>query len=555
MFLNSITSIKEKSNTWDESGHLLAGYAFLKEGIDYLEPSHPPTGRLFSAIPLLFFNIKSDLQSVLPQKLIGSNFYPYSLQFLFENSVDGKKLLFWSRIPNIILGLILGLYIFVWAKIVFGKKAAFLSLFFYSLSPNILANSELITTDFPVTALFFISSFHLYILSKEKKPLYILASGMTIGLLLTCKYPGLFILPSLACFLILLAVKEFKHTAFKKEICFKYLVLLISILAVAYVTIWGIYGFQYRPNIFTAHWIKILYGQNEPLLNIPILPESYHYGLTQLFHKSQVGHSAFLLGNYSTQGWRYYFIIAFLLKTPIPTIILFLALFVSYKKYPKKYPTIVLSMLPIATFFFAASMQKINIGIRHILPIYPFIYLLIGGLCSINFKHKHLMKYAFIGLIVWYGYNAYNIYPHHLAFFNELIGGPQNGYKYLIDSNLDWGQDLPGLKKYMERHNIKKVNLSYFGFSNPNYYGIDYDYLPSHHIFPVPNQVVPDRSIRKNGIFAISATMLQGVFLKNKNFYEYFRNLKPIGKVGYSIFIYSLKPEQAGTKKDKIITK
>jgi len=540
-FFNCVTSIREKSNTWDESGHLLAGYAFLKEGIDYLEPSHPPAGRSFSSVPLLFFDVKSDLKSILPSIIKGSNFYPYSLQFLFENSVDGKKLLFWSRIPNIILGVILGLYIFIWAKEVFGKKAAFSSLFLYSFCPNILANAELITTDFPLTAFFFMASFHLYRLSKEQKLLQILASGMSLGLLLTIKYTGLFILPSLVCLLGLLAVKESGSIVIKRKIGCKYLFLLISILAIAYVTIWAIYGFQYRPNIATGPWIEMFYGQNNPLTNWPILPESYLYGLTKLFSRSQDGHAAFLLGEYSTQGWWYYFITAFVLKTPIPAIILFLTLFVCFKKYPKEYPTIVLSMLPVAIFFIITSMQKINIGIRHILPVYPFIYLLIGGLCSIKFKQQRLIKYAFISLMLWYGYNAYSIYPHHLAFFNELTGGPKNGYKYLVDSNLDWGQDLPGLKKYMEQNNIKKVNLSYFGLSNPSYYGIDYNYLPSQAILQTPDQTVSAKQpMRENRIFAISATMLQGVYLENKNFYAYFRNLTPVEKIGYSIFIYSL---------------
>ncbi|MBU4185021.1 MAG: glycosyltransferase family 39 protein [Proteobacteria bacterium] len=542
-FLNCVTCIREKSNTFDESAHLLAGYAFLKEGIDYLEPSHPPTGRSFSAFPLLFFDVKSDLKSIIP--IINNDskdFYQYSLQFLFENSVDGKKLLFWSRIPNIILGVILGLYIFIWAKEVFGKKAAFLSLFLYSLCPNILANAELITTDFPLTAFFFMASFHLYRLSKEPNLLQILASGITIGLLLTVKYTGLFILPSLVCLLGLLTVKESGSIVIKRKVGCKYLLLLFSILVIAYATIWAIYSFQYRPNINTAEWIKISYGQNKPLTNWPILPESYLYGLTKLFDRSQDGHIAFLMVEYSTKGWWYYFIIAFMLKTPIPAIILFLTIFVYFKKYPKEYPTIVLSMLPVAIFFIITSMQNINIGIRHILPVYPFIYLLTGGLCSIKFKRQRLIKYAFTGLMLWYGYNAYSIYPHHLAFFNELAGGPKNGYKYLVDSNLDWGQDLPGLKKYMEKNNIKKVNLSYFGLSNPGYYDIDYNYLHSHVILPIPDQAASAKSIRENRIFAISATMLQGVYSENRNFYGYFRNLTPVEKIGYSIFIYSIEP-------------
>ena len=479
MFFNCVTAIREKSNTWDESGHLLAGYAFLKEGIDYLEPSHPPLARLFSALPLLFFNLESNLQSVLPPSILTgreSNFYTSSVKFLFENAVSGKKLLFWARIPNIILGIILGVYIFLWGKEVFGKKAALLSLCCYSFCPNILANAELITTDFPLTALFFIASYHLYKLSQKINLQRILTSGITLGFLFTIKYTGAFILPSILFLFIFLAIKESQYIiGCKKRVVYKYLSLLISILLIAYITIWGIYGFHYRTNIATAQWIELLYGQNNPLINIPILPESYIYGLTKLFQRSNDGHSAFLIGKYSTQGWWYYFIVAFMIKTPIPIIILLFFLLICYKKFPRKYPTIILSLLPIGIFFIITSTQHINIGIRHILPIYPFIYLLIGGLSSIKLHNLQLINFILTCLIIWHVYNAYSIYPHHLAFFNELIGGPKNGYKYLVDSNLDWGQDLPGLNKYMERKKISKINLSYFGCSNPSYYNIDYN--------------------------------------------------------------------------------
>src|SRR3989344_5176433 len=137
-FIQAATSIAKRSNAWEESGHLLSGYAYIKSGIDYLEPSHPVLGRLIPALPLLFFDLRFEPDKVSAQNAPGSNFYPYSLKFLFENNADGKKLLFYSRLSMIALGILLGVYIFTWARMLYGNKGGFLALFFsvLSISPD-----------------------------------------------------------------------------------------------------------------------------------------------------------------------------------------------------------------------------------------------------------------------------------------------------------------------------------------------------------------------------------------------------------------------------------
>ncbi len=141
-------------------------------------------------------------------------------------------------------------------------------------------------------------------------------------------------------------------------------------------------------------------------------------------------------------------------------------------------------------------------------------------------------------LVAWYVVSSVAIFPHYLAYFNELAGGPRNGYKYLGDSNLDWGQDLKGLKHYMDEHGIKRVWLSYFGSASPDYYGIGYNYLPSHALHPPKPEVEP------TPYFAISVTNLQGIYLPlegvSPDFFSGFRQLEPIARIGYSIFLYRL---------------
>src|SRR3989338_1995574 len=315
-FIQAATSVLKRSNTWDESGHLLSGYAYLKNGIDYLEPSHPVLGRLIPALPLLFFDLRFEPDKVSAQNAPGSNFYPYSLKFLYENNTDGKKLLFYSRLSMIALGILLGIHIFIWARMLYGNKGGFLALFFYVLCPNMLAHSGLVTTDFPLTAFFIISLFCLYLLTDKITILRVFLAGISLGLALTTKYSALLLsLPYTAAFLYLFLKRDIDISkglsAYKKNILIS--LIFVFILLSAYLTIWSVYGFDYRADILDAkseqEIEKIVFKWEEnktksAVLNkaldsiryFHILPESYIYGLYRFLGRADEGHAAFLMG-------------------------------------------------------------------------------------------------------------------------------------------------------------------------------------------------------------------------------------------------------------------
>jgi len=318
-----------------------------------------------------------------------------------------------------------------------------------------------------------------------------------------------------------------------------YALLVITV----YLCLWAIYGFRFRsdsPNYEPLNWSVFASSSLTPFFDFArswrLLPEAYLYSVAGVVMGASTGKAAFLMGGYSNTGWWYYFIVAFLIKTPIPALILLIAS-VLYLLAVREIRKGLWLLVPALIIFTAMSLQKVNIGIRHILPVYPFIFTLVGFIPLINTKSARAAKLVFALLIAWYAFSAASIYPHQLAYFNEFIGGPGNGYKYLVDSNLDWGQDLKGLKEYMENNNIKRIKLAYFGLSDPRYFGIDYEYLPSYAILAPVN--VKD-AVALKGSFAISATMLQGVYLADRDYYRVFRGMKPSGNIGYSIFIYNL---------------
>ncbi len=550
--VQAFTSALQKSNTSDESGHLLSGYAYLKKGMDWLEPSHPPFGRILATAPLLFFQLDDQLESVRPQEAGNSNFYSASLVFLFENRISGERLLALSRLMVILLGVILGLYVYRWALLLYGPKGGLLALFLYSFSPNILAHARLVTTDFPATALAFIAMYHFWSFTRRPGLQRAIAAGLFLGLAFATKYNTLFVLLPMATW----ALWALVSTLRKEPVAGpprRLVVGLLTMGVVAYITIWGVYGFHFRSPLYQKQMTQgaIYSWENNrpsfPLLasamdgfrQARVLPESYLYGLCRLLARGQEGHSSYLMGRVSTTGWWYYFPLAFLFKTPVSTLLLLFATLLFFPKVREApWSSLNFLLLPAVVVFFFTSRQHINIGLRHVLPAYPFLLVLIARVVHYKSQHQKLARWILGLLCIWAVWEAALIYPHYLAYFNGLVGGPSGGRYMLVDSNLDWGQDLKGLKGYMERHGIGKVKLAYFGLSDPAYYGIDYDLLPSYAIMgqPICKEGSP-AVLELKGTMAVSATLLQGLYCP-ADFYRILHGMEPIANIGYSIYIF-----------------
>ena len=272
-------------------------------------------------------------------------------------------------------------------------------------------------------------------------------------------------------------------------------------------------------------------------------PEYYVTGVLHQLAHAEGGHPTFLMGMYSTEGWWYYYPVAFLLKTPLPLLILLVFSLVCATKKPRSLDQAFL-VVPVVVFFLFFSVKLLCVGLRYLLPVYPFLFVLAGMAisCSVQFL-KRVMPLVVAVLCGWFIIGSLAIYPHYLAYFNEAAGGPDKGYNYLVDSNLDWGQDLKGLGEYMHRMGIEKVHLSYFGAADPRYYNIDYEWMPSYYL---PDDYGGDQNgerlfrFPRSGIVAISATNLQNVYFSDKTFYDWLKKYTPTDKIGYSLFIYDL---------------
>jgi hypothetical protein len=235
-----------------------------------------------------------------------------------------------------------------------------------------------------------------------------------------------------------------------------------------------------------------------------------------------------------------YFPVAFLIKTPLGSLLLVLASLLLFRRGQALTRRAAIFLLAPAAILVAAAMQgRINIGLRHILPVYPFLFVVASRLATLRFRDP-LRRAMALGLpVAATALSSLHAAPHQLAYFNELVGGPGNGYRYLSDSNIDWGQDLKGVKEFMDRERLPMIYLSYFGNTPPAAYGIRYQYVPAFgHLERPPADLLPPEAGRE--ILAISVNSLQAVHFEDKNLFRWLYAKKPIEKIGYSIQVYDL---------------
>jgi hypothetical protein len=591
-FLETFGSMRQKSATFDEPVNVSAGYYYLKTGVYCEDPTHPPFLRLWAALPLLWLNPERPQPAeltVAPENPLPPGLIDQSLvtRYLFFKNNDSDRLLWYSRTPVIFLGMMLGGMVFLFARKLAGPGGGILALLFYIFCPNILAHSQLVTTDLAITLFIFCSVYAFYLLTCRITMKRILLLGIFLGLAFTTKLSSLILLPCLALLGILAIYKQprlpaspvvnrliapLRRIGFGRNVprvrnslrSFVLLALAMFLaLVVADIIIWETYDFRFEQTCYDgmnpASLLQVHLNAEggDPvergriirlvqfLLDWKVFPAGYIYGLGIIEAMLRAeGLIAYFAGQYSITGWWYYGISAFALKTPLPTCLLLLLglLGLLFKRLwqRQQIPMGTLSVvLPILFFFAFACFNKLNIGVRYLLPVYPFIYVFLGLGWRFLADPNRWIRWSFSLLLIWAMLTSLLIYPHYLAYFSDAIGGASQGYKYLADSNIDWGQDLKGLKKYLDAHGIERIKLSYFGAAIPQYYKIPMDYLHSYVIMEPENM---GESFNSGDYVAISVTNWQHVHIDWLDRFEpYFRaGLQPIDQIGYSMFIFRI---------------
>lgn len=503
-FLLPFFSAQNFSPASDEITHLPSGYSYWKTGFINLNPQHPPLVKLIASFPLLFMDLKFDEKD---PNLFGplKDEWKFGSNFLFSNDVD--RLFFWGRMPVMLLSLLLGLYIFKWASEMFSVKAGILALFLYAFMPNMIANAQFVTTDLAVTAFSFITLYYLWKFFRADNKRYFVYSGLFLGLALGSKFSAVLLLPTI---ILLIAAHLWpREESFDSKLD-KFVKLFLTLFTLSSIVVYFIYL-------------------------MPVDLSFYLRGLKSVYADWGKTYPFYLNGEFSPAGWWYYFLFAFLIKTPIPALIAFGLALIMHKKYKFSVNDRLFIFIPLVVFFAVTSLRAGNIGIRYLLPVYPFLILYVGGLAEV-FKVKWgdlKAKLFFLLLIVmglWYILSALIIYPDYLAYFNELVGGPKNGYKYLDDSNIEWGQDIKRLAAYQKQYPDTKVIYSWL-YSNPSYYGVK-------NVLPKEQKSL----LNPSGRYAVNIHFLVRLkelsqSLNEKNL-DWLSLYQPVDRIGYSFFVY-----------------
>ncbi len=254
----------------------------------------------------------------------------------------------------------------------------------------------------------------------------------------------------------------------------------------------------------------------------PVPLSTFSSALVSMGYTRAKGTNAFLMGEWSRTGWWYYYLVAFLIKNTLPFILLSLISFICIRRLGLDRSSILVLTVPVIFFFVVTLNDKAQAGIRYFLPIYPFLFVSAGGAVSYFWRKSKALKFAVAALLSWHLMEAIYIFPDHLAYFNELIGGPKNGYKFLRDSNLDWGQDLKPLGEWVRKERYPEVALFFYGPADPLYYRIPYRALTEEE-FREP----------KAAIYAIGAHHIDAV--------RWAQEVRPTKVIGYSIFVYDMR--------------
>jgi hypothetical protein len=573
-------SMRQKSITVDELMYVAAGYYHLRTGDFQFNMTNPPLMKVASALPLLFINPDLPDEDIDPSDWNLIEQWKYARSFLYDNRVDADTILFLTRLTIIAVSIVLGLYIFFWGRELYGVLAGLFALFLFSFSPNILAHSRLATQDIGLTAFILIASYYFWRYSKHGAWSRLLLCGLFFGLAVITKTTAFILLPIFAIYgLIVLFQYPDRFTNGKlplinridpSRIRLRQLATLSESLLVigllGYVVINLGYGFQGTFTPLSTEYLEKFYGKFpnyagqlralDPLLKAVPVPLPWPFVRSLAFQFSLVGGSAgvYFGGNLYPEGLWYLMPASFLIKTPLPTLILLIlaATYLVIRRAKLDAEWLMLLTIAIILMIFVVFSSTI-VGLRYILPVYPFLFLLISSLLSSRYR----LPRAVVGLVAvlsfLYVLGTVRIYPDYLAYFNELIGGPKNGYNYLVDSSLDWGQDLKKLKEYMDEQEVDNIKLAYFGSADANYYGINYEYLPSVGLTPTdPGQswwyeIDPENNTYlepQDGTYAVSATILASPGWMNPLFaesYAWLKNYEPVDQVGRSILIYEIE--------------
>jgi MFS family permease len=531
------TSISDTMcTTGDEIAHLTAGYSYWKTDDYRLQPENGNLPQRWAAIPLLHRDLKFPTLDQNAWRI--SDVWDLGFQWFYECGNDLAAMLRAGRMMIALFGVATGALVFLWARRLYGDKGGLLATGLFAFCPTMLANGALITSDMTATFMFLAAITAFWAMAHRLSPGRVLLFGLALGLLCVAKFSAPLIAPMCA---ILFAVRVAGRNALdagwpwrlpiagRMRVALSLVGATLAACALAIGVIWASYGFKYpmfrhfEPNRVRSlvGW-DVLEDQGGPVVPIlrfvrahQLLPESYVYGFAHTYRFSRYRKS-YLNGEYRSTGWIQFFPYTTAVKTPLALFGL-IALGGLYaaarRRSAAEWRARLYAWSPLLSLFavyWAFSLTSgLNIGHRHIMPVYPVLFVMAAGAAAWIGRPLRWPAACVAALAVWFAAESVWIRPHYLAYFNEMVG-PRDAWKHVVDSSLDWGQDLPSLKAWLDAHPPDgPIMISYFGSGDISHYGIVGTRVGDAN-FDLRPRKAP--AILTGGLWIISVTQFQQVY-------------------------------------------
>jgi hypothetical protein len=563
--------------TVDEAGHLVAGISHWTTGTYSMYRVNPPLPRMLAVLPVLLLH--PNTQGIQPTPALGERAeWRCANQFALDNASRYLDILFVARLAGILWSCLGGWLVFRWASDLYSYRAGILGLVFWCFDPNILANAQMVTPDVPATVAGLAAMYCFWRYLRWPSWNLALIAGLVLGIAQLTKFTLLYLYALWPLLWLLyrwqIRTADTSYVSFWVQIWHGLLMAIVSLVIInlgyecqetcnplgKYVFVSRTLGGEPSPDV--THAIAPINRFRDSWLgSLPVpVPAEFLAGIDRQKFDFERGWHSYLRGEWRYGGWWYYYLYGLAVKMPLGIISLIVCgLIATLVRYPCRIPTVdeCFLWLPVLIVLVLVSSQTgFNHHLRYVLPIFPFAFLGASKLAYfLSFQH---WKTGFIVLLLamWSMTSTLLIHPHYLSYFNEAAGGAENGHYHLIDSNIDWGQDLLFLKAWLDQYSeARPLGLAYYNVVDPRIVGICFTLPPPGQITGAQNLDASEPGPRP-GYYALDVNFIRGssfIAADGKgrfrhipmHQYEYFQHFQPIAKAGYSIYIYHITLDEA----------
>jgi hypothetical protein len=498
----AIDALWSSSVTFDETSHLPAGMALVATGEVHLNPQHPPLVKLLAGLATAPLEPRLPLRSAVYRE---GREWDFGRRTLFAFGNDSMALLRAGRLPVVALSVLAGLAVFLWSRARFGSAAGVFSLALYAFSPTALGHAGLVTMDAAVSA----------------------AAVATLGLWWQVQRRGASLPREIACGAVLGCALAAKFSA----------LLLLPAMALAQLAAGDLIR---QRKLRVRAWLVALPTAGLVIQTAYLWPEDplrYLRDLVFLHADHPADYVYYLAGEFRTGRFLAYFPIAMAVKSALPGLAAMLAGLLLAALRPASWRDDVYLWIPAALWLTAHALLADDLGVRYVLPVYPLLFTLAGGLVPVALRQGRAGASALAIVAGAQAGTALLAHPDHLSYFNPAAGGTRSGPQWLDDSNVDWGEDLYRLPAWLDAHGVDEVRLLYFGTGVPEAYGV-----ATQPLLPSDWKDEP-----RPGAYVISAHWLvHGLYLAASEGArsDWLHRYEPVDVLGGSLYLYVF-PEPA----------